>query len=137
VSVHQENRVIIVDDYPEFTISLKKILEIEEINIRVFSEPVNFVEFTRLFQFNECKVLIVDYSMPKLTGFEVFERVFEECQGRMPKKMILYTANIEQIGDKEKKFLESIGVEIIKKPNIAKIIQKITENIEEGGMTCI
>lgn len=122
--------LIIVDDSPDFIESLRKILKLDGIEPKMYIHPEEFLVYADTVAFNECKILIVDYSMPNLTGYDVFKRLYEIMDNSIPIKMILYTANIEQIKIKEKEFLERIGVELIKKPNIRVLLQKITERIK-------
>lgn len=126
--------VIVVDDMPDFTRNIKNILELDDISINVFNEPERFLDFSKCKEFLSTKVIIMDYSMPNLNGFNVFQKLFELHTDAVEKyKMILYTANIEQVDIKEKEYLESLGIEIIKKPNIQKIIEKIYSKVD----TCI
>ena len=94
--------VIIVDDVPEFTKNLRKILEIESINLKVFEEPNEFLNYTLNKEFDACRILIIDYSMPLLTGYDVYKELYEIKGGHIYQKKILYTANLEQIPIDEK-----------------------------------
>ena len=124
--------VIVVDDMPDFTRNIKNILELDDIGINVFNEPEKFIDFSKCKEFLFTKVIIMDYSMPNLNGFNVFQKLFEMHTDAIDKyKMILYTANIEQVDIKEKEYLESVGIEIIKKPNIQKIIDKIYSKVNK------
>lgn len=130
-SLHiDDERVIIVDDFPSFTTSMKKILMLEGINVKIFERPEDFLTHAGIVAFSKCKYLVVDYSMPNLTGYDVYKRLEEICEGNMPFRMILYTANMEQISDKEKKFMKSIGVNFFKKPNVTVLIDDILKTIE-------
>jgi FixJ family two-component response regulator len=122
-----DQRVILVDDSPDFVESLSKILKLDEIDIKIFTKPEEFLIYSELEIFNKCKVLIVDYTMPKLTGYMVYKELYEIMGNNIPFKMILFTANIEQIRKDEKDFLKRIGVELLKKPNIKILINKILE----------
>jgi FixJ family two-component response regulator len=129
----KNNNVIIVDDFPEFITSLNKVLALSDIQTKIFDKPEDFLNYSNLVVFCEnCKVLIVDYSMPNLTGYEVYKKIYEKHEGNLPFKMILYSANLEQISDVEKEFLNSIGVEQIKKPNINRLIEKINNGVENA-----
>jgi CheY-like chemotaxis protein len=99
------------------------------VSIRVFSDPRSFIDFSKLLSFQECKVLVMDYSMPYMTGFEVFKELYEHTQGVLPPKMILYTANLEQIGKSEIEFMQGIGIELLKKPSVRVLIEKILDNL--------
>jgi FixJ family two-component response regulator len=121
--------VIIVDDMPEFTRNIKKILEIESLKLKVFDEPESFLDFAKNKDFDSCKVLVVDYSMPYLTGHDVFKELFSIKKGHINFKKILYTANLEQIPGEEKNYIESLGIDFLKKPNIKELINLILEEV--------
>jgi len=122
--------VIIVDDVPEFTKNLRKILEIESISLKVFEEPNEFLNYALNKEFDACKILIIDYSMPLLTGYDVYKELYEIKGGHIYQKKILYTANLEQIPIDEKLYIESLGIEFLKKPNIQELIRIILEGME-------
>lgn len=122
--------VIIVDDVPEFTKNLRKILEIESISLKVFEEPNEFLNYALNKEFDACKILIIDYSMPLLTGYDVYKELYEIKGGHIYQKKILYTANLEQIPIDEKLYIESLGIEFLKKPNIQELIKIILEGME-------
>ncbi len=122
--------VIVVDDMPDFTRNIKNILDLDDIGIKVFNEPEKFLDYSKREDFFSTKIIIMDYSMPNLNGFNVFQRLFEIHPDSINQyKMILYTANIEQVDIKEKEYLESVNIEIIKKPNIQLIIDKIYKKV--------
>ncbi len=122
--------VIIVDDVPEFTKNLRKILEIESINLKVFEEPNEFLNYTLNKEFDACRILIIDYSMPLLTGYDVYKELYEIKGGHIYQKKILYTANLEQIPIDERLYIESLGIKFLKKPNIQELIKIILEGME-------
>ena len=122
--------VIIVDDVPEFTKNLRKILEIESISLKVFEETNEFLNYALNKEFDACKILIIDYSMPLLTGYDVYKELYEIKGGHIYQKKILYTANLEQIPIDEKLYIESLGIEFLKKPNIQELIRIILEGME-------
>lgn len=122
--------VIIVDDVPEFTKNLRKILEIESISLKVFEEPNEFLNYALNKEFDACKILIIDYSMPLLTGYDVYKELYEIKGGHIYQKKILYTANLEQIPIDEKLYIESLGIEFLKKPNIQELMRIILEGME-------
>lgn len=125
-----EENVIILDDLPEFTKAMKRMLLLDGINIKVFEKPEDFLKFTELVNFSFCEILIVDYSMPNLSGFDVYKALKETYVEGLPSKLILYTANLEQIPENEKQFMSEMGVEFMKKPNNVKLMDIITERLE-------
>ena len=126
---NEKYEVIVVDDMPDFTINLKKILMLDEINVNVFNEPENFLEYSKQNDFDACKVLVVDYSMPNLSGYDVFKELYKIKNGHINLHKVLYTANFEQISTDEKNYLESLGVTLLKKPNMNELINLIEEKV--------
>lgn len=120
--------IIVVDDMPDFTRSLKDILEIEGHNLKVYDEPKEFLEFSRTARIYGCDKLIVDYSMPEVNGFQLFRELYSNTKGNLPFDMLLYSANLEQISDEQKEFLSSIGVNFLKKPNIMELLNFMQKN---------
>lgn len=121
--------VIIVDDMPDFTKNMESILELDDIRIKVFHRPEDFLNYAATKDFKSCKCLVVDFSMPKLTGYDVYKELFEIVEGYMPFDKLLYTANLRQISEEQKEYMKSLGVDFLQKPNIARLIQKISEKV--------
>lgn len=116
------SEIIVVDDIPSFTKNLNIILGLNEIELKVYEEPKEFLKFAETPKIYECKKLVVDYSMPEFNGYQVFKKLYELTGGNMPFKMLLFSANLEQIADEEKKFMKDIGVGMLQKPNIQKLL---------------
>ncbi len=121
--------VIIVDDMPDFTRNVANILDLDDILVKVFNSPEHFLNFAASLSFSSCKYLVMDYSMPKYSGYDVFKKLYEIKEGCLPFEMLLYTANINQIRDEEKEYMRSLGIEFLQKPNILELINKITEKV--------
>lgn len=121
--------VIIVDDMPEFTMNIKKVLEMESLKLRVFNEPEAFLDYAKNKEFSSCNVLVVDYSMPNLSGFDVYKELYEIRAGHIDFKKILYSANLEQISNVEKDYMSSLGIELLKKPNIKQLMKMILDEV--------
>jgi len=123
------DNVIIVDDMPDFTRNVANILDLDDIGVKVFNSPEHFLNFAASLGFNSCKYLVMDYSMPKYSGYDVFKKLYEIKEGYLPFEMLLYTANINQIRDEEKEYMRSLGIEFLQKPNILELINKITDKV--------
>jgi two-component system, OmpR family, response regulator ChvI len=69
-----EKRILIVDDEPDITFSLKEILkEYGFVYVYTFNDPVEVIsKYTkpRIYDF-----LIIDIVMPKINGFELYEKI--------------------------------------------------------------
>lgn len=123
--------VIIVDDMPEFTMNINKILEMESLKLRVFNEPEVFLDYAKNKEFSACKVLVVDYSMPNLSGYDVYKQLYDIRAGHIDLKKILYSANLEQISNSEKDYMSSLGIELLKKPNIKQLMKIILDEVNK------
>jgi DNA-binding NarL/FixJ family response regulator len=70
-------RIVIADDHAIVRQGLKQILE-ENADMRVVAEAVNGSEVLPLLRSNKCSVLLLDISMPEMSGIAVLKRVREE-----------------------------------------------------------
>lgn len=122
--------VIVVDDMPDFTRNLSNLLSLDDIELKVFNRPEEFLNYSNDKRFKACKFLVVDYSMPNLTGYDVFKELFEITEGYMPFEMVLYTANLHQISESEKDYMKSLNIKLMSKPNIQELVEKILERVE-------
>lgn len=77
-------RIVIADDHAIVRQGLKQILE-ENADMRVVAEAVNGSEVLPLLRTHACHVLLLDISMPEMSGIAVLKQVSEE----MPKLPVL------------------------------------------------
>jgi two-component system, OmpR family, response regulator ChvI len=84
---HEKKKILIVDDDPDITFSLKKALEeynpdeqkkeegLFELVVDTFTDPADVV--SNYNQPGMYDLLIIDIVMPKMNGFELYEKVKE------------------------------------------------------------
>ncbi|HWE24714.1 MAG TPA: response regulator [Myxococcales bacterium] len=70
-------RVLVVDDDPEIADTMAEVLSFEGYSVDVARDGVHALE--RIPQFQP-DVILLDLMMPRMTGFEVLERMREERQ---------------------------------------------------------
>ena len=124
--------VIIVDDEISNTESMSENIEFEDREVLTFNNPEDFIKHIKEEEFANCKLLIVDYSMPELTGFQVYKQLFKTIKEKNNRYDVLYTGNLNQIKKSEIEFMKNNGVSFIEKPNIEKIMELAIEKVEEN-----
>jgi CheY-like chemotaxis protein len=66
-------RILIVDDDPDITSALKTVLEGNGYRVHAFNDPMNVVSnYTESGMYD---LLIIDVIMPKMDGFELYEKL--------------------------------------------------------------
>jgi two-component SAPR family response regulator len=71
---NQNSNILLVDDDEDVNITLKKILEERGYNVYAFS---NSMEALQSFRRNFFKVIILDIKMPRMNGFEFYNKIIE------------------------------------------------------------
>lgn len=124
--------VILIDDETSNTIGMSETIEFEDRKVISYNEPQEFIDFiySSNNDFDKCKLLVVDYSMPLINGYDVFKCLFES-KIKTNAKLILYSGNINQLKDIDKKYLLENNVELIEKPATEKIIDYAIECVKE------
>jgi two-component system response regulator ChvI len=67
-----KKRILIVDDEPDVTFTLKKGLEEEGFQIDAFNDPLEALSYFKAGQYD---MLLLDVKMPKLNGFELYREL--------------------------------------------------------------
>jgi DNA-binding response OmpR family regulator len=70
-------RILVVDDEPDITLMLKKVLEENGFEIDSFNEPSAVIQN---FKPGVYDLLIVDIKMPSINGFELYLKLLEKDQ---------------------------------------------------------
>lgn len=125
--------VILIDDEVKNTSSIAENIEFEDRMVKCFNDPKEFLNYLKdsSNDFNQCKLLVVDYSMPGLTGFDVFKHVFDNIQN-IEAKCVLYSGNINQLKDSDKEYLLDKKVELLEKPATEMIIDYSIQLVKES-----
>lgn len=124
--------MILIDDETSNTIGMAETIEFEDRKIKTYNDPKDFIDFifSKNNNFENCKLLVVDYSMPLINGYDVFKHLFESNL-KINAKLVLYSGNINQLKDIDKKYLLENNVELIEKPATDKIIQYALDYVKE------
>lgn len=70
-------KIVVVDDYRDFAEILREFIERQnDAECKVFSNPLDVLEHIK--DGNTVDILISDYEMPHMNGFELATRVLEE-----------------------------------------------------------
>jgi DNA-binding response OmpR family regulator len=67
-----KRRILIVDDEPDVTFTLKKGLEEEGFQIDIFNDPLEAQSYFKAGQYD---MLLLDINMPELNGFELYREL--------------------------------------------------------------
>ena len=67
-----KKKILIVDDEPDVTFTLKKGLEDEGFQIDAFNDPLEALSYFKAGQYD---MLLLDVKMPKLNGFELYKEL--------------------------------------------------------------
>jgi DNA-binding response OmpR family regulator len=68
-------RVLIVDDEPDLTLSLKMVLEQNGFKVDSFTDPVSALENYKEEAAGMYDLLILDIKMPQMNGFELYRQI--------------------------------------------------------------
>ena len=124
--------VILLDDEVSNTSSISENIELEDRKVISFNDPKEFLDFISTNNtLQNLKLLVVDFAMPKINGFDVFKFIFDN-QIKLDTKFILYSGNINQLKDSDKNFLLSMNVELLEKPATERIIDCAIEFVKES-----
>jgi len=66
------NRILIVDDEPDITLSFKMILEGNGFKVDTYNDPIHAI---RNFKAGSYDLVILDIRMPKMDGFQLYEEL--------------------------------------------------------------
>jgi two-component system, OmpR family, response regulator ChvI len=70
--VSQKKKILIVDDNPEVTRTMKLGVELIGIDVVTFNDPVDAVE---AFKAGSYDLVVLDFQMPKMNGFQVYREM--------------------------------------------------------------
>jgi len=117
-------RILLIDDEPDITFTIKDILEGNEFQVDSFNDPIIALNYYKVSFYD---LVILDIKMPRMDGFELYTKIREKD----PKVIICFTATA-MFTEEIKKSLLALGKTIdkdyfIQKPiRIEVLIKKIT-----------
>jgi DNA-binding response OmpR family regulator len=122
-----KRRILIVDDEPDVTFTLKKGLEEEGFQIDIFNDPL---EAQSYFKADRYDMLLLDVNMPKLNGFELY-RELKKIDNRV--KICFITA-FEFYYDEFRRVFPKLNVRcFVRKPitinELAKILKEELQSV--------
>jgi two-component system, NarL family, nitrate/nitrite response regulator NarL len=126
VSLQQEIRILIADDHSIFRDGVRKLLEAEG-GFTVIGEATTGIEALDLVNELRPDVLLLDISMPRLTGLEVLRRLPKQSS---PMHTILLTASVEKSEIIEALLLGAHGV--VPKQSASRMLFKSIRTVMAG-----
>jgi two-component system, NarL family, nitrate/nitrite response regulator NarL len=126
VSLQQEIRILIADDHSIFRDGVRKLLEAEG-GFTVVGEATTGVEALELVSELRPDILLLDISMPRLTGLEVLRRLSKQPA---PMRTILLTASVEKSEIIEALLLGAHGV--VPKQSASRMLFKSIRTVMAG-----
>jgi DNA-binding response OmpR family regulator len=118
-------RILLIDDEPDITFTIKDILEDNGFQVDSFNDPILALNS---YKSNFYDLVILDIKMPNMDGFELYTKMREKD----PKVKICFFTAIAMFTEEIKKSLLALGKTIdkdyfIQKPiKIEVLIKKIT-----------
>lgn len=125
---YKEAKIIIIDDDIQVLESVKDALEVRDMQIKTFSNPIEGLEYIKN---NNVDVLILDYYMPEMNGSEVVEKLREYNNNTI---VILQTGFVDQIPPLE--MIDKINIQgyVDKEEGIEKLILTIKSAIKTSEL---
>ena len=117
--------ILLIDDEPDITFTIKNILEDNGFKVDSFNDPTIALKSYRI---NFYDLVILDIKMPKMDGFELYTKIREKD----PKVKICFLTAIAMFTEEIRKIQLTLGKTIdkdyfIQKPiKIEVLIKKIT-----------
>jgi two-component system, NarL family, nitrate/nitrite response regulator NarL len=128
ITTTQEVRLVVADDHPIVRDGLRRLLQ-EEPNYKVVGEAPDGAEAIRLVRQLKPDILLLDLSMPKITGMEAL-RELSEYGGSAPVRVIVLTAAIEKSQIVEALQLGARGV--VLKDTATELLLKVVQMVVAG-----
>jgi DNA-binding response OmpR family regulator len=123
--ITKTKKILLVDDEPDVTYTIKKIVEDNGFKADSFNDPILALNYYKV---NFYDLVILDIKMPKMDGFELYNKIKE----RDPEVKICFFTATAMFTEEIKKALLALGKTInedyfIQKPiRIEVLIKKIT-----------
>ena len=125
---YKDAKIIIIDDDIQVLESVKDALEVRNMQIKTFYNPIEGLEYLKN---NTVDVLILDYYMPEMNGSEVVEKLREYNNNTI---VILQTGYADQIPPLE--MMDKINIQgyVDKEDGIEKLILTIKSAIKTSKL---
>ena len=95
-------KILLVDDEPDITFTIKNILEDNGFYIDTFTDPIKALKSYRI---NFYDLIILDIKMPKMNGFQLYTKIREKD----PKVKICFLTAIAIFNEEFRKVLSGFG----------------------------
>src|SRR5687768_3656722 len=118
-------KILLVDDEPDVTYTIKKILEDNGLKVDSFNDPILALNYYKVDFYD---LVILDIKMPKMDGFELYTKIRE----KEPKVKICFLTAIATFNEEFRKIRLTLGKTInedyfIQKPiNMEDLTKKLT-----------
>lgn len=80
------NKILLVDDEPDVTYTIKNILEDNAFQVDSFTDPILALNNYKV---NFYDLIILNIKMPKMDGFELYSEIREKDPCVYPKRWVL------------------------------------------------
>ena len=120
-----KNSILLIDDEPDITFTIKNILEDSRFKVDTFNDPISALDN---YQINFYDLVILDIKMPKMDGFQLYVEIREKD----PKVKICFLTASEMFYEKFRKIRSELGETIgedyfIQKPvEMEDLLKKLT-----------
>jgi two-component system, OmpR family, response regulator ChvI len=117
-----KNRILVVDDEPDITLSLKLGLEVNGFEVDTYNDPIQALSN---FKSDLYDLLLFDIKMPQMSGFELYKKIQQMDQ----KVKICFITAFERYYDEFKRVFPKINIKcFVNKPvsigDLANIIKE-------------
>jgi len=128
ISNNKVKKILLVDDEPDITFTIKNMLYNTGFQIYTFNDPITPL---KLYRTNFYDLVILDIKMPKMDGFELYTKIREKD----PKVKICFLTAITKFNEEFRKIRLALGKTInedyfIQKPvEMEDLLKKLTSII--------
>jgi CheY-like chemotaxis protein len=102
ISNNKVRKILLVDDEPDVTYTIRNILEDNGFQVDTFNDPITSL---KSYTSNFYDLVILDIKMPKMDGFELYNKIREKD----PKVKICFLTASEMYYEKFRKARSEIG----------------------------
>ncbi|HEU4483558.1 MAG TPA: response regulator [Nitrososphaeraceae archaeon] len=102
ISNNKVKKILLVDDEPDITFTIKSMLNDNGFQIYTFNDPITPL---KLYRSNFYDLVILDIKMPKMDGFELYNKIREKD----PKVKICFLTAIATVDQEFRKARSEVG----------------------------